>query len=216
MIRHIKFLKNFKSFINATIKGKHKKKNGSKISAGTIKCYKCMHNLIIKYEIHTETELLIPVLRNATRKDYLEVREYWRSFQKNYLSYLFREQNHFDNYVGLNNKVIRTFLNWVKNDKGFDLGDFRSALYIQTEDPPILTFSVNQIKFLIHNNTFHDSLSSALQRSKNILVFGCLTGLRYSDTMTIKQEHIKNMDDEVYLDLYSQKTGAVIILKLPP
>ena len=120
-----------------------------------------------------------------------------------------------DNYVGTNIKIIRTFFNWLAQEKDMHTGDFHSRFYVRKEEVPILVLSPEQLKFLIHNAEFHNQLLPAQQRIKDIFVFGCTTGLRYSDIFLLTNKNFEQQGTDWYVKLRSKKTKTFTNIKLP-
>lgn len=86
---------------------------------------------------------------------------------------------------------------------------------MRKEEVAILVLSPEQLKYLIHNDEFTNSLSPALQRIKDIFVFGCTTGLRYSDIFTLNNKNFEEKENRYYLKIRSQKTKTYSFIKLP-
>ncbi|WP_300564697.1 tyrosine-type recombinase/integrase [Flavobacterium sp.] len=120
-----------------------------------------------------------------------------------------------DNYVGANIKVIRVFFNYLKNDKDFYTGDFQRLFYVRKEEIDIFVLSPEQLKFLIHDKAFETQLLPSEHRIKDIFVFGCTTGLRYSDIFLLTNKNFELQDGEWYLKLKSLKTKTFSYIKLP-
>jgi len=72
-----------------------------------------------------------------------------------------------------------------------------------------------QLNFLITNKEFETSLNPYLKRAKDIFVFGCTTGLRYSDLMSLKKTNIVLSNNQASLVLFTQKTNTEIKIPLP-
>jgi integrase len=79
--------------------------------------------------------------------------------------------------------------------------------------PAIL--SPAQLRFLITDTDFENSLSKTLKRVKDIFVFGCTVALRYCDLMHLKKTNIQYAPDGVNIVLHTQKTGAEVRIPLP-
>lgn len=64
----------------------------------------------------------------------------------------------------------------------------------------------------------HDfSLSKRLEQVRDMFVFGCCVGLRFSDYSNIKPENIVTLDDgELYLQVKTIKTGELVIIPCNP
>ncbi len=72
-----------------------------------------------------------------------------------------------------------------------------------------------QLKMLINDQHFHNSLSRTLQKSKAIFIFGCTVALRKGDLFNIKFTDIENRMGDSYLQVKTQKTGKIVRIKLP-
>ncbi|MEZ0129257.1 hypothetical protein AB9T88_05535 [Flavobacterium sp. LBUM151] len=59
------------------------------------------------------------------------------------------------------------------------MGDFQRLFYVRKEEIEIFVLSPEQLKFLIHDKDFEQTLIPSYKRIKDIFVFGCTTGLRY-------------------------------------
>ncbi len=215
MLTHIQLIPYFEKFISDSKSGKRLKKNGVKITAGTIQNYESVLKILILYETRTRSNVIIPLLKGNNVRENKIVRNFWIKFNKSFVSFLHKDRNVFDNYVGFNIKIIRTFLNWLKNNKGLNIGEFYKCLYIRKEEIPILTFSINQLRKLMYDLDFENTLPINLKKVKDMLVLGCLTSLRYSDLQRLKKRDIIHRDGQYYLSTTSKKTGISILIRLP-
>ncbi len=112
-------------------------------------------------------------------------------------------------------KQIRTFFNYLKNDRNYHTGDFHKLLYVRKESVDILVLSPEQLKFLIHNTGFENTLTKAEKRVKDIFVFGCTTGLRFSDIFLLTNKNFETQNCHWYVKVKSKKTKSHTIIKLP-
>ena len=204
----------FIRFIRDTETGRRLKKNGEKIQPQTIQNYKYVLNNLEGFSTDSGFELRICDASKLTKREYTSEKNYWKKFYKKFTDYLYSNGCH-DNYVGTNIKIIRTFFNYLKNDRDFFTGDFQRLFYVRTEDIEIFVLSPEQLKFLIHNKDFEEGLSKALQRIKAIFVFGCTTGLRFSDIFLLTNKNFEQQDGDWYLKLKSKKTKTFSLVKLP-
>lgn len=204
----------FKQFIRETETGKRLKKNGEKIKSGSIDNYKYVLQNLIQFSSETDFELRICDASKLDQRELKSEKSYWKKFYQKFTEYLYKKGCH-DNYVGANIKVIRVFFNYLKNDKDFFTGDFQRLFYVRKEEIEIFVLSPEQLKFLIHDKEFEEGLTLSLKRIKDIFVFGCTTGLRYSDIFLLTNKNFEQQDGEWYLKLKSLKTKTFSFIKLP-
>ena len=87
--------------------------------------------------------------------------------------------------------------------------------YVRKEEVDILVLSPEQLKFLIHDEAFHHKLSPAQKRVKDVFVFGCTTGLRFSDLFLLTNKNFEKQGEIWYLKVKSKKTKTPTAIKLP-
>ena len=86
---------------------------------------------------------------------------------------------------------------------------------MRQEEIPIIVLTPEQLNFLIHDKAFESALSLRLRKAKDIFVFGCTVGCRYSDLQALTHFNIEKIFEERYLKILSKKTGVYSRLKLP-
>jgi integrase len=204
----------FKQFIKDSETGKRLKKNGERITKGSIDNYRYALGNLIGFTTDTDFDLRICNANKLNTRELGSEKNYWKKFYKKFTEYLYKK-GCFDNYVGANIKIIRTFFNYLKNDKDFPTGDFQRLFYIRKEEVEILVLSPEQLKFLIHDEDFNKSLTPAIRRIKDVFVFGCTTGLRFSDIFNLTNKNFEKQKDDWYLKIKSQKTKTYSFVKLP-
>ncbi|MDR5591668.1 tyrosine-type recombinase/integrase [Christiangramia sp. SM2212] len=203
----------FKQFIKDTEKGKRLKKNGEKISLSTVDNYYYVLNNLELFAA-TGFELRICNAQKLSTRERKTEKNYWKKFYKKFTDFLYKK-GCYDNYVGANIKHIRTFFNYLEYEKDFPTGGFHKMFYVRKEEVDILVLSINQLKFLIHDEIFNLKLSPAEKRIKDAFVFGCTTGLRFSDLFQLTLKNFEQQNSDYYLKIKSQKTKTYSFIKLP-
>ncbi|KGO90878.1 tyrosine-type recombinase/integrase [Flavobacterium subsaxonicum] len=208
------FLPLFKQFIKDTETGKRLKKNGERIQPQSIQNYYYVMQNLVQFSTEAGFELRICDASKLNSRELLSEKNYWKKFYQKFTGFLYKK-GCYDNYVGNNIKTIRVFFNYLKNDKDFATGDFQRMFYVRKEEIDIFVLSPDQLKFLIHNKEFEQSLIPSLRRIKDVFVFGCTTGLRFSDIFLLTNKNIEHNNGDWYLKLKSQKTKVFSYIKLP-
>ncbi len=108
--------------------------------------------------------------------------------------------------------MILILKNCIKN---IYTGDFHKNFYVRKEEVDILVLSPERLKFLIHDTDFEKKLTSTQIKLKNIFVFGCTTGLRFSDIFLLTNKNFESNNGEWYLKIKSKKTKTYTSIKLP-
>jgi len=204
----------FEKFIKDSETGKRLKKNGEKIRSNSIKNYFYVYQNLVKFSNQTGFELRICEASKLNKRELLTEKNYWKKFYRKFTEYLYKNGCH-DNYVGANIKVIRVFFSYLKNDKDINTGDFQRLFYVRKEEIDIFVLTPDQLKYLIHNTDFENKLSTNLQKIKDIFVFGCTTGLRFSDIFGLTSKNFEMSNGDWYLKIKSKKTKTFSFIKLP-
>ena len=215
MVKQQNFLLLFKKFIASSKSGNRLKKDGTRIKKQSVDNYSYTERLLQEFVIMKTFDLVIYQIKGNSLRDHIKVKKYYMSFYKQFIIFLYKEKNCRDNYVGQTIRNIRTFYVWLNNEKCIVTGPYYKNFYIYKEDIPITTLSVKQLQFLAFDKDFETKLSAFLKRTKDIFVFGCIVGLRFSDLISIRNMNIENLDGNYYLKVRSKKTGIDTLVKLP-
>jgi integrase len=206
----------FKKFIKASETGQRLKKNGQRINISTVKNYYNTLRLLENFATKSCSTLLLHELKGNNKREFQHVKKQAAGFYKKFCTYLFQHLKVINNYAGQNIKIIRTFYNWCLNEKGIAVGNFHKSFYVLNEEIPVITLSIEQLNFLIHDTAFTASLKPYLQKAKEVFIVGCVVGLRISDLKRLQKQHIFFRDGYTYLRICTQKTGYETMIKLPP
>lgn len=210
----VQLLPMFKKFINDSESGRRLKKNGERITQGTVNNYKYVFQNLTLFSVEESFDLRICSVSKLSQREFKTEKNYWKKFYKKYTDYLYKK-GCYDNYVGTNIKIIKLFFKYLKSEQHIDIGDFYKMFYVTKEEIDILVLSPEQLKFLIHDKVFEDSLSISQKKIKDVFVFGCTTGLRFSDLFLLTNKNFEETKPgEWYLKLRSKKTKTYSYMRL--
>jgi integrase len=192
--RQMPFFEFFENFITV-------RKENKKVSPKRIYIYNRTIELLKDYQKDT--------------KDLVAFERFNERFSVKFRRYLEQEKNYSANTVQKNFKVIRAVLNnaYAKNytiNREYKLADFMP----EGEESFEIALSIEELEAL-HKFDFSDN--KKLERTRDLFVVGCYTGLRFSDFSRLGKEHLK---DE-FLSIVPEKTRKknplpIIIPVLPP
>lgn len=204
----------FKQFIRDSENGKRLKKNGERIKLSSIVAYRYVEKNLTQFCEETNFKLRVCSILKMNSREIKSEKSYWKKFYNNYTDFMYKK-GCYDNYVGTHIKIIRVFFNWLKEEKDIFTGDFHKKFYVRKEQVDILVLSPDQLKFLIHDKDFERKLTPTQIKLKDIFVFGCTTGLRFSDIFSLTNKNFEKTNGEWYLKVRSQKTKTYSFIKLP-
>ncbi|MEZ5014198.1 MAG: tyrosine-type recombinase/integrase [Chitinophagales bacterium] len=203
----------FDKFISESKSGKRLKPDGFKIKTGTIDMYLVVRKSLWEFSDLDKFPLRICQVSRTNMREHKTEILYWKRFYGRYSQFLYAK-GCFDNYVGAHYKVIRTFFNYLNRQKGISTGEVHKQLYIRTEKVPIIVLDNHQFHFLCYDEQFSASIPEYLKRTKDIFLFGCYTGLRYSDLMALTAKNVQLSEGNHYLVNKSIKTRTETRIKL--
>ncbi|MCB9056817.1 MAG: tyrosine-type recombinase/integrase [Chitinophagales bacterium] len=209
------FREQFSRFIAASRSGRRLSASGKRIKKGTIINYEHALRLIIKFEEKTSRLLHIQLLHRASMRSLQKEKNYWQRFYRQFADFLYKDKKHNDNYVANTFKVIKTFMNYLQKEKGWVIGNYHKAFRVPIQQSAPVVLTPAQLGFLITNKEFEKGLNQYQKRAKDVFVFGCTVGLRYSDLMSLKKTNMIYSPEGHLLTLHTQKTGTEIKVPLP-
>lgn len=211
----VDFIRWFRVFVRESRKGKRRQKNGERIRSGTIDFYEVILLNLEQFQAETGFPLKLNIQVNRSRVKTKQVSQYYKEFYFRFTRYLTVEKGNYDNYAGTCWKCIRTFFNWMKQEKLYSVGTFHHQFYITTEKVPLVTLAPERLQFLLYNEEFQAKLPLHLMQSLEIFLVGCATGLRFGDLIRLQKSQLVHSHEGLFLKNISQKTETATLHKLP-
>jgi integrase len=203
-------------FINDSTAGRRTKKDGGRISSGTIINYVYLQKYLQEFEQSISYDLKIYVESNLTYNEKLAASRYYKKIYNDFSGFLYTKKGFFDNYVGLVIKGLRSFFNYLENEKMITVGKYHQSFFVPREEIPIIALSHEQLNFIIYNSEFNKQVEkSGLKKVRDTFVFGCTVALRVSDLLQLTKKNLVITNNSYYLKVKSQKTGTYTSIKLP-
>lgn len=203
----------FTRFIIFSKNGKRRKPDGERIKKSTIDIYHAVFNHLIAFKNHEKVELILPICLSKSKREISKSINFWNKLFTKYHKYLI-QLNCRDNYISLHFKTIYTFLNWLVNERHYSLVGFKQKRIRCNEKIPVIVLNQSQINTLL-TDEFRKRLSPKLLETVDLFLFGCYTGLRYSDLENLKKNNLFRQDSNIYLRTISLKTQTETMTKLP-
>lgn len=216
MVKELLLLPLFRQFIKDTQNGKRRQPNGELIKPQTIANYGYVLHNLIEYEKHGNPPLRIKTNIRNNQRLLLQEKDYWKRFHVRFTEFLLYKKSFYDNYTGCNLKIIKSLLIYLRDEKQLVIQDHYRHFYIRKESVKIIALQPDQLRFLLHDVAFHQSLPLHLRRTKDLFVFGCLAALRFSDLMSLRVSDVQESGGRHYLHFYAVKTVTPLQIKLPP
>lgn len=205
----------YQRFLKETQNGQRVQPNGKTIRSSTFDSYTVLFKHIQNYQISRDKVLRIKDWDYLNTREKIAENKYWKHFYFDFTNYLFYELNHFDNHVGNQMKLLRTFFTWLQKELIITPGSYYTRFYKTHEDIPVIVLTPDRLNFLIYNKNFEQSLDKRLQKIKDMFVFGCTTALRFSDLIALNSTNIETIGKNKYVVIRSQKTNATSRVYLP-
>jgi integrase-like protein len=205
----------YDKFLKRTANGIRVQKNGKRIQSSTIEGYNSLRKLLSGFGASKKFTLRIRSLNRLKAREVKAEKKYWKSFYKEFTDYMYDDCDCYDNYVGYNIKLLRSFFNYLNSECDMNIGEFHKSFYSPNEEIEIITLLPDQLKFLIHDKQFENSLSEKLKTTKELFIFGCTVALRFSDLIKLTGSNVESVSEKHYLKVSSQKTNTLTRVLLP-
>lgn len=209
------FLEEYDQFVKASERGKRTKQNGTRILGKSVKKLAITYKTLKDFSLLKNFPLKIKVFKRDNNREVMRQKNYWSRFYQKFSDYLYNDLDCYDNYVGSVMKDVRTFFNYLINEKYFSIGNYHKKFYIYKEEIEIITLQPEQLNYLIYDKVFESILSEKLLQVKDIFVVGCTVALRYSDLINLQSSNIEIENGQWYLKVQSKKTKTYTRIKLP-
>lgn len=189
------FFKLVDRFIAGEIKAKGKNK-----SANTLQNYNTVKGHLKDYEKKVKAKITFESVN--------------LDFFYSYVSYLQKIKKLATNTIAKDITVLKVFMG-----EAVDLGltnnmQFKHKKFAVQEAPTDAAYLTDQEIIKIWRLDL--SNNKRLERAKDLFVFGCYVGLRFSDYSTIKPENIVTIEGEQFIKIVTTKTQDLVIIPCNP
>ena len=186
----------FWSFVECFIEGSKERINpetGLKISPETIRKYKDCKRVFKEFEMADNRKM---------RFDNLNL-EWFDRFNRWCI-----EKDYSVNSIDKFAECLRTWLNKAVKDGETKNLDYKQ-IKTRPQDSTAIYLTEDEIK-KIHKA----KVIGKYHNARDLFLLGCFTGLRYSDTSTIKKEHIDKKKEKI--SIHQAKTGDLVTIPMHP
>lgn len=150
-------------------------KSGDANSETTIKRYSYNKTLLLDFQDHSINKIHFKTIND--------------DFYNNLINYCVSVKQHSVNTLSRNIGLFKTFMYWAFNNNYTYKDDFKKFKNIKKEITEEIALTLNQVKEVYENDFSHNP---RLERVRDLFVFGCATGMRYSNFSLITKSDIYN------------------------
>ncbi len=133
----------------------------------------------------------------------LEVSNFTNLKFDSFVEFMKSKRDYHPNTIGNWIKYLKSFLNYCK-ESGYDMGLNPAKLKKIWVEPEKIYLTLGDI-----NKLLIAPVTGRLEKIRDVFVFACFTGLRYSDFSKIVNESIIEKDGQTYLSFIPQKTNSI-------
>ena len=158
----------------------------------TVKKIRTVFNTLLEFDSNLSFELLDP------------------SKLQSYVEYLRSKKQYRNTTIAKQLKFVRWFLRWAVK-KGYSdnisYQDYKPKLTgVANDNDRIIFFTLEELKYLFE----FDAGKDYLNRVKDVFLFCCFSGIRFSDVFKLSRSDIKNG----YISITTQKTNDALTIQL--
>lgn len=179
-------------------------KSISGTASATIKTYKTTQNLLEGFETHIKSKI---------RFDKINLR-FFESLADYSVNVKKLNNNSFDKYY----KILLTFLRWA-SDREICEPVGKGIIKTRRTDSDLIYLTKEELRMVEELNL---SNSKRLEKVRDLFLFSCFTGLRFSDAVKVKREHIvksngnTGIQNSFLLKVFTEKTNDRLLIPLLP
>lgn len=182
----------FFSVYDLFLKEKKDDKTDEANSESTIKRYEYNKVLLRSFETFSEKKILF----NGIDK----------KFYNAFISYCISEKAHSTNTLSRNVGLFKTFMYWALENRYTYKSDFKNFKNIKKEVTDEVALTMDQVTE-IFNHDF--SKAPRLERVRDLFVFGCVTGMRYSNFSKVRKADVVDNFIKVRDEKNNKKTLSI-------
>lgn len=184
---------------------------GKKRSAGTLKAYNVTKNRLLEFSRTKK----IPITYESINVDFYEKLVNYLRTKKHIDEATGKEVRSIsDSSIGNCIKDLKTFMGVaVDRDYTNNMQFKKKAFAKLTEETDAVYLTWDEV-FKLYRHDLSDN--KTFEQVRDLFVFGCCIGLRYSDYSTVKPENIIQHEGEHYISMPTKKTGERVIIPCNP
>lgn len=185
----------------------------SSATAGLFKAYEfyidSIKNHLSKNNIRNQNSAKKNLLNYCTKNKYTLTFESCNSiFYNGFVQYLVHEKNNQNSTIDKTTSLLKTFLNWATEEGYNENNDYKKFRAPSVGVNEIFALTKDELKQIEDYKP-----SVGMQKVKDLFLFECYTGLRYSDIQNLRPENIKDNKIEIITVKTKQKLFIPLHLK---
>ncbi len=135
-------------------------------------------------------------------------------FFNKYVSYLRNELKLKTNSIAKDISIIKLFMREAVDRDLTDNNQFRKRKFRFAEEKTDAVYLTEREIMKLYEHDF--SFNKKLENTRDLFVFGCFVGLRYSDYSTVTTENIITIEEEKFIKMVTKKTQEEVYIPFHP